>query len=167
MSTTGNPPTSLAQRFVESLTTLTPDPSLYSPSGVSWHNFDQIEAPLGGGIDRMRRTREKVPDFTFSEVRYDTGIGDVTVVRYFLTGTLPDGSLLRVPGVLVVTEADGVIVRSEEYLDTAQLAPLAAALAPQSPSASARARSVIRRFGSKTAAVTKAITAKTLRKPSH
>jgi hypothetical protein len=129
MTTTDKSTKRLAERFVDALLTLTPDPEIYSPTGVSWHNFDQIEAPLGvTGIESMRRIRAKLPDFAFSDLRFDTGIGDVSVVRYFLTATLPDGSALRVPGVLVLTEADGVLVRSEEYLDTGQLQPLVAAL---------------------------------------
>lgn len=78
----------------------------------------------------VRAIREVCPDFDFHDVRgHDAGNG-VSIAQYVILGTLPDGSALQAPGVLVAYSVDGRITRLQEYLDTGQLAPLFVLLAP-------------------------------------
>ncbi|MEJ2867991.1 hypothetical protein WCD74_09465 [Actinomycetospora sp. OC33-EN08] len=125
-------PTTVAQRVLEALAaTDTPEPpeDLFAGGCVTWHSFDEVEAPtVPDTFATLRTIRAVVGDFTMSEVRA-TGDGEGTgVARYVLTGTLPDGARLRAPAAMVIHVADGRAVRLEEYVDTAQLAPLFAAL---------------------------------------
>ncbi|MDL5156418.1 nuclear transport factor 2 family protein [Actinomycetospora termitidis] len=128
MSTT----TTVAQRVLEALAaTDTPEPpdDLFAPGAITWHSFDELEAPtVPGTFDTLRAIRAAVPDFTMSGIRA-TGDGERTgIARYVLTGTLPDGSTLRAPAAMVIDVQDGRAARLEEYVDTGQLAPLFAAL---------------------------------------
>lgn len=125
--------TTLVERAIRSMSELRPEPGLFAGGAVSWHNFDEIEVQTEPeSYDAVRAIRTVCPDFEFSDLRgHDTG-GGVSVAQYVLTGTLPDGSALRAPGVLVAHSEHGRIVRLQEYLDTAQLAPLFALLTPTS-----------------------------------
>lgn len=72
----------------------------------------------------VRAIREVCPGFDFHDVRgHDAGDG-VSIAQYVILGTLPDGSALRAPGVLVAYSVDGRITRLQEYLDTGQFALL-------------------------------------------
>ncbi|WP_224387219.1 nuclear transport factor 2 family protein [Pseudonocardia sp. ICBG1293] len=118
-----------AARVVDALTTLDPGEGLFAPGAVTWHSFDGVEAPtVPDTVESVRAIRRVVPDFGMAEVRtHDAGA--VSVAQYTLRGTLPDGGVFRAPAVLVVhTGDDGRVTRIEEYVDTAQLAPLFAAL---------------------------------------
>ena len=73
-----------------------------------------------------------LPDCRFEDVRTYGG-DSVSVAQYLFVATLPDGSSVRAPGCFIVHERDGLIVRIEEYMDSAQLAPIAVAMAEGSP----------------------------------
>lgn len=118
-----------AARVVDALMTLDPGESLFAPGAVTWHGFDEVEAPtVPDTFESVRAIRSVVPDFAMTGVRTHDA-GPVSVAQYTLRGTLPDGATFRAPAVLVVhTGDDGRVTRIEEYVDTAQLAPLFAAL---------------------------------------
>lgn len=119
-----------AARVVDALMALEPDESLFAPGSVTWHSFDEVEAPtVPDTLDSVRAIRAVVPDFGMYDVRvHDTG-GPVSWAQYTVRGTLPDGRTFRAPAALAVhTGADGRVVRIEEYVDTGQLGPLFAAL---------------------------------------
>lgn len=124
----------VAARLIEQLMAGRPDPAMCPPEAIAWHNTDEVDGLLATGFERMAAIRRVLPDFRFDKVVALDADGDVSVARYILKATLPDGSQLRVPGCLVVTAPGGVVSRSEEYVDTAQLAPLAAVLRPPTPS---------------------------------
>ncbi|MEJ8281095.1 hypothetical protein [Pseudonocardia spirodelae] len=118
-----------AARVVDALMTLDPGESLFAPGAVTWHSFDEAEAPtVPDTIEAVRAIRRVVPDFGMYEVRTHDA-GPVSFAQYTLRGTLPGGGAFRAPAVLAVhTGDDGRVVRIEEYVDTGQLAGLFAAL---------------------------------------
>jgi ketosteroid isomerase-like protein len=119
-----------AARVVDALMTLDPGETLFAPGSVTWHSFDEVEAPtVPATFDSVRAIRSVVPDFGMYEVRAHDTDGPVSWAQYTLRGTLPDGGTFRAPAALAVhVDDDGRVVRVEEYVDTGQLAPLFAAL---------------------------------------
>jgi ketosteroid isomerase-like protein len=118
---------SMAQRFLESLAAGHLD-DLIAEDAVSWHNLDGVEAPLSTATGSFAAVRALYPDFRYADVRYTVGEEGISLARFTLMADLGDGRELRAPGCLVVTERDGIITRTEEYLDGRQVAPLAKAL---------------------------------------
>lgn len=121
----GTAGTTLVERAIRSMSQLRPEPGLFADGATSWHNFDEIQVPTEpASYDAVLAIRKVCPDFEFSDIRaHEAGAG-VSVAQYVLTGTLPDGSELRAPGVLVAHSEEGRIVRLQEYLDSGQLASL-------------------------------------------
>jgi ketosteroid isomerase-like protein len=119
-----------AARVVEALTTLEPGDGLFAPGAVTWHSFDEVEAPtVPDTLESVRAIRAVVPDFGMVEVRTSPVVDGVSWARYAVTGTLPDGTTFRAPAALAVhVDGSGQVTRIEEYVDTAQLAGLFAAL---------------------------------------
>lgn len=116
----------IERQVVEALADLSsaPPEGLFAPGAVTWHSFDEVEAPtVPDTFASLAAIRAVVPDFTMTELR--TGDG---YAQYVVTGTLPDGSTLRAPAALVVHVDGGMVTRIEEYVDTGQLAPLFALL---------------------------------------
>ena len=73
-----------------------PPEGLLAPGAVTWHSFDEVEAPtVPDTFASLVAIRTVVPDFTMTELR--TGDG---YAQYVVTGTLPDGSTLRAPAAL-------------------------------------------------------------------
>lgn len=101
---------------------------LFSDDATAWHNFDELDLRIAESFGMVAAILAVVPDFRFDERRHHPAAGDVSVAQYILRGTLPDGSQLRIPGCLVAHTEDDRVVRIEEYLDSAQLAPLVAAV---------------------------------------
>lgn len=101
-----------------------PPEGLFAPGAVTWHSFDEVEAPtVPDTFATLRAIRSKVPDFTMTDVRAGDGFA-----QYVIVGTLPDGSALRAPAALAVHVEGGMVTRIEEYVDTGQLAGLFALL---------------------------------------
>ncbi|GAA4883032.1 nuclear transport factor 2 family protein [Actinomycetospora straminea] len=97
---------------------------LFAPGAVTWHSFDEVEAPtVPDTFATLRAIRGQVPDFTMTEVRTGEGFA-----QYVVTGTLPGGQTLRAPAALAIHVSDGLVTRIEEYVDTGQLTPLFALL---------------------------------------
>ncbi|MBW0104759.1 nuclear transport factor 2 family protein [Pseudonocardia sp. KRD291] len=122
--------TSPAARMIGALDSLTVDHELIADGATAWHNFDNLDMALLDTFESVRTIRTKVPDFRFTDVR-TTAPGDdgVSVARYTFRGTLPDGADVAAHACLVVHTEAGRVTRIEEYLDTAQLAPILALLA--------------------------------------
>ena len=99
-----------------------------SNDAVMWHNYDQVEAPADEATANFAALQSVLPDYRFEDVRAH-GAGEVSVAQYVLKATLPDGTSVRAPGCFVVHEPDGQIVRIDEYMDSAQVAPIGAAVA--------------------------------------
>jgi ketosteroid isomerase-like protein len=114
--------TPLVSRVIAALADVRADDDVFAPGCVSWHNFDEAEVPtVPDSFEGLRAAHRVVADYRVAEVvAHEAGDG-VSFAQFVLTGTLPDGSALRAPGVLVAHARDGKAVRLEEYLDTGQL----------------------------------------------
>lgn len=100
---------------------------LYAPQARIWHNFDGVEQGVDENLRVLRWLVRNVSNLRYDAVRRqrtDTGF----VQQHVLRGDMADGSRIEVPACLVGTVQDGRITRLDEYLDTAQLAPLRTAL---------------------------------------
>ena len=117
-----------AARMIDAFQAGVPDPDLCLPDATAWHNFDEVDLAIADSFAMITAILGVVPDFRFDDRRHYQAGADVSVAQYTLTGTLPDGSPLRIPACLIVFETQGKVRRIEEYLDMAQLAPLAALL---------------------------------------
>ncbi len=101
--------------------------ALYAPSSVVWHSTDQVELKLKAVQDLVRAIREVAHCAIAVSATLTTEHGFVQTQEN--TYTFRDGTSTRFHAALVVTlDNDGRITRLEEYLDSAGLAPLIAAL---------------------------------------
>lgn len=119
-----------ADKVVQALNTLQPGDGLFAPDAVTWHSFDEVEAPtVPDTLESVRAIRKVVPDFRLDDVRTFPAVDGLSWARYTVTGTLPDGTVFRAPAALAVHEnGSGQVTRIEEYVDTAQLSGLFGAL---------------------------------------
>ena len=97
--------------------------SMCTPDVITWHNFDELEVDIEQSLRAGAWLRRKVPDLVWNDIAVlPTSRGFVS--QSILTGTAPGGPL-RLHSCLVVTvDEDGLVSRVDEYLDTAQTAPL-------------------------------------------
>ena len=102
---------------------------LYAEGGLGWHNFDELWAPIEEAPQRMGAVRTVVPDFHAEDIVTHPWPGGFAV-EYAFVGTSVRGQSVRIVGCIVATVADGRITRLKEYVDTAQAAPVLAALQP-------------------------------------
>lgn len=98
----------------------------YGPGCVIWHNYDGVEQPAADNLTLLRWVVGNLHDRRYEIVRR-VEIPDGLVQQHVLHGRTRDGTPLRVPACMIITIASGHIARIEEYLDTAQLAPLLSA----------------------------------------
>jgi ketosteroid isomerase-like protein len=122
----------IAGRVLDALASTTadgPPPGLFADGAITWHSFDEVDAPtVPDTFASLRAIRAVLPDFTMADVTaHDVGPG-LGLAQYLITGTLPDGSRLRAPAAMVVHHDGSAVTRIEEYVDTGQLAPMFAAL---------------------------------------
>ena len=118
-----------AARVVEALMTLEAG-DVFAPGAVTWHSFDEVEAPtVPDTLESVRAIRKVVPDFRMDDVRTSPAVDGLAWAQYTVTGTLPDGTVFRAPAALAVhLDGAGKVTRIEEYVDTAQLSGLFGAL---------------------------------------
>ncbi len=101
--------------------------ALYAPGSVVWHSTDQVELKLEQVKDLVRAIREVARCVITVSATLTTDHGFVQTQEN--TYTFRDGTSTRFHAALVVTlDDEGRISRLEEYLDSAGLAPLIAAL---------------------------------------
>ena len=101
--------------------------AICDPAVEIWHNTDGVTQNLEDNIRLGQWLRRRVPGISFTQVQLlvtDEGF----VQRHRMRGQLAEGAAFDVPSCLVATvSGEGLIVRVEEYLDSAALAPLRAA----------------------------------------
>ena len=90
---------------------------------LTWHNFDEKEVGLGHTIKAMGWVHRTVPGVTWTTVSLKP-TSDGFVWQSVLAGAAPGGALRCHSCVIVTLDDDGKLARIEEYLDTAQTAPL-------------------------------------------
>jgi ketosteroid isomerase-like protein len=97
--------------------------ALYAPDAVIWHNFDREEQTVEKNLRVLEWMVRSVRELRYDEIRREkTERGFVQ--QHVLRGRAPSGAEIAVPACMVVTVREGCIVRIEEYLDSAQVAPL-------------------------------------------
>lgn len=101
--------------------------ALYAPGSIVWHSTDQVELKLEEVQQLVRAIREVAHCTIAVSATLITKRGFVQTQKN--TYTFSDGTSTSFHAALVVTlDNDGRITRLEEYLDSAGLAPLIAAL---------------------------------------
>jgi len=96
---------------------------VYAPTVRVWHNFDRVEQSLEENLRVLAWVVKNVSGMRYEQVRRQrTESGFVQ--QHVLRGTAPGGESLEVAACLVCRVEGGRVTRIDEYLDSAQLAPL-------------------------------------------
>lgn len=96
---------------------------LYHDDALVWRNLDDRALVKKQMIKVVTFLSTSVKDTRYSDIRVqatETGF----VQQHVLEGIAPSGEPVRAFACLVATIRDGKIARLDEYLDSAQLAPL-------------------------------------------
>jgi len=120
-------PLQLAERLMNAITAGDIDAvrDIYAPDAVIWHNNDCVEQTVEQNLAVLRWVVKHVAGLRYDDIRrHRTESGFVQ--QHVLRGTAPNGAPLEISACLICTVADGRITRLEEYLDSAQIAPLLA-----------------------------------------
>jgi ketosteroid isomerase-like protein len=97
--------------------------SLNAPESVTWHNFDGLEVSTEQTVRTIAWLHSAVANLVWTDVALlPTPNGFVS--QTIMTGNAPGGPLSMHSCVVVTLNDVGLIVRAEEYLDTAQSAAL-------------------------------------------
>ncbi len=102
---------------------------LLAPSAIFWQNFDGREIPREEFLPGWAGLSKAVRDLHFEDVRR-TGTSAGFVEQHTLAGVTPAGQPFAIHGCFIATVEAGQIIRLNEYLDSAQRAPLLAARVP-------------------------------------
>lgn len=97
--------------------------ALCAPDATTWHNFDELAVDTERTLRTVAWLHRSVADLAWHDVALSptpTGF----VAQTMMTGTAPGGPLRVLSCVIVTLDDDGLVRRVEEYLDTAQTAPL-------------------------------------------
>ncbi len=122
----------LVRRFLGSYVATDIDPNvgdLFAPTMSVWHNYDAQRMTLPGAMyakgmmwkivgctERVKDYRDTVDHIVVTE--------DKIVVAATATGTMPDGSALKISRCIILTLEDGLIAHVDSYSDHAHATPL-------------------------------------------
>ena len=115
----------VAQRYATATRTGDADAlaAVCEPDAVVWHNFDDLTV----GADRAARTLRwlhgSAPDVAWTDVAV-TPTSTGFVWQALLTGTAAGGSFAAHTCMVVTLSHEGLIVKTEEYIDPAALSAL-------------------------------------------
>lgn len=96
---------------------------LFSPEAVLWHNFSGHEDAPASFVPGFVRFGARVQGLRFEDVRR-VGTPTGFVEQHTIAGVTAAGAPVAIRECLIATVRDGRITRLNEYLDSAQLAPL-------------------------------------------
>jgi ketosteroid isomerase-like protein len=97
----------------------------YAPDAKLWHNTDDIEQTVDQNMAVLEWFISALPD-RFYRVLYRAAVKDGFVQQHILEATLPDGTKWKMFACVIVRIENGLIVRLDEYLDSAQAKALRA-----------------------------------------
>jgi ketosteroid isomerase-like protein len=98
--------------------------ALYEPDATIWHNTDQYPQPVAENLAVLAWMGEHLRGLHYAVTRR-TVAGDALFQQHVLTATTEAGEALVLPAILrLEISAAGRVAQIEEYLDSAQLAPL-------------------------------------------
>jgi len=116
----------LAERFLGAIESGDTDTvrACYAPDAKIWHNNDGIEQTVDQNMKSLGWFIRNLPDRHYRLVRREA-LPDGFLQQHVLEATLPDGVRWALDACVIVRVKDGLIVRLDEYLDSAQTAALA------------------------------------------
>ena len=98
---------------------------VYAPHCVIWHNNDGAEQDVERNLQVLGWVTKNIRQLRYEEIRREetpTGF----VQQHVLRGIAPNGTPIAIPACIVCRVENGRITRLDEYLDSAQIAPLLA-----------------------------------------
>ena len=99
--------------------------NIYARDAVIWHNNDGLEQSVDDNLHVLRWVVSNIRSLRYEDIRRQrTASGFVQ--QHVLRGIAPNGRDLDIRACLICTVSNGRITRLEEYLDSAQIAPLLA-----------------------------------------
>lgn len=99
--------------------------TIYAPDARIWHN-DYSEQGVEDNLAVLRGLHQVVSGLHYEILRRIPVEGAV-FQQHILRGRLPDGTEVAMPAAMYLAVDGGRITRIEEYLDSAQAAPIRAA----------------------------------------
>jgi ketosteroid isomerase-like protein len=116
----------LAERFMGAIESGDADTvrACYAPDARIWHNNDNVEQSVDENLRVLRWFMRKLPTRHYRILRREA-LSDGFLQQHILEASLPDGTAWAMPACVVIRMKDGLIVRLDEYLDSAQTAALA------------------------------------------
>jgi len=96
----------------------------YAPDAAIWHNIDNVEQTVDQNMRSLDWFIRKLPDRNYRVTRREA-LSDGFLQQHVLEATLPDGAAWKMSACVVVRMVDGLIVRLDEYIDSAQSGALA------------------------------------------
>jgi len=91
----------------------------YAPDAKLWHNTDGLEQTVDQNMKALDWFTRKLPDRNYRVLRREA-LPDGFLQQHVLEATLPDGRPFKLSACCVFRMQDGLIVRLEEYLDSAE-----------------------------------------------
>lgn len=98
--------------------------TLYARDAVIWHNNDRREISVEENLALVEWFAANLPDQKCEVVRREV-LSNGFLQQDLLTATLPDGRPFSHTACVIVTLRDGLVARVEEYIDSAEMQPLA------------------------------------------
>ena len=116
-----------AERFVGAIQSGDTDTvrACYAPDAKLWHNTDGVEQTVDQNMNVLDWFIKTLPDRNYRVTRREA-LSDGFLQQHVLEATLPDGTKWAMDACCVIKMKDGVIVRLDEYLDSARSAELRA-----------------------------------------
>lgn len=122
----------LVRRFTGSYTATDIDPNigdLFAPTMTVWHNYDANRMELPGAMYakgmmwKIVGCTERVKNYV-DKLDHVIVTDNKVVVAATATGTMPDGSELKIPRCIILTIENGRIAHVDSYSDHAHSGPL-------------------------------------------
>lgn len=99
----------------------------YHPDAKVWHNNDGIEQSVDDNLKVLGWMARALATRHYRVIRLEA-LPDGFFQQHVLETTLPNGRTWNLDACVVVRVVDGLVVRLDEYLDSAKIAELTAAL---------------------------------------
>jgi ketosteroid isomerase-like protein len=100
----------------------------YHPDARIWHNNDRVEQTVDQNMAVLAWMARTLTTRRYRVTRREA-LSDGFVQQHVLEADLPGGGTWTLDACVIVRVEDGLIVRLDEYLDSAQVAGLTTALA--------------------------------------
>jgi ketosteroid isomerase-like protein len=120
--------TAFADRFIAAIQAGDVDAvrACYAPDAKIWHNHDGLEQTVDQNLRALKWFARTLPDRVYRVQRVEP-LPDGFLQQHVLEATLPDGTHWAMDACVVVRMKDGLIVRLDEYIDSARANALSAA----------------------------------------